>query len=61
MTVTDTPPLSAECTLAQRPAYRDLHGQCRRTEDVPLPHSHGILLMQRCGCACHSYNRTRNA
>ncbi|HLL34427.1 MAG TPA: hypothetical protein VK545_11170 [Streptomyces sp.] len=50
---TTTNSLSAECTLAQRPDYRDMHGKCRRTKDVPLPYSHGILLVRRCGCSCH--------
>ncbi|MEU3252883.1 hypothetical protein [Streptomyces sp. NPDC006997] len=45
---------SAECALAaQRPEYRDLHATCRRTEDIPLPHSRGVLLVPRCRCACH--------
>lgn len=45
--------LSAECTLGERAGYEDLHDACRQTEDIPLPHSRGILLQQRCGCACH--------
>lgn len=52
----DPPTLSAECAVAQRPEYRDLHGQCRQTEDVPLIHGGGILLTRRCGCSCHRYN-----
>jgi hypothetical protein len=48
-----TTELSAECALAQRPGYADLHAQCRQTEDVPLPHSTGVLLAVRCGCICH--------
>lgn len=48
---TDT--MSAECALAQRPEYEDLHGQCRRTRDIPLPHSNGLILVPRCTCACH--------
>lgn len=52
-TATDDVTLSAECTLGQRPDYRDLHRECRQTKDVPLPHSSGILLVRRCGCACH--------
>ncbi|MFF0094176.1 hypothetical protein ACFYSF_30040 [Streptomyces canus] len=52
--VTDPPPLSAECTLGQRPDYRDVHRECRQTKDVPLPHSNGaVLLVRRCGCTCH--------
>ncbi|WP_167828893.1 hypothetical protein [Streptomyces sp. MZ04] len=51
---TKTPPLSAACTLAERPGYKALHRECTQTEDVPLPHSVGILLMRRCGCTCHS-------
>ncbi|MFE6284925.1 hypothetical protein [Streptomyces sp. NPDC057877] len=46
---------SAECALAtRRPEYRTLHADCRRTEDIPLPHGGGILLQPRCGCACHA-------
>ncbi|MBZ9642359.1 hypothetical protein [Streptomyces sp. PSKA30] len=52
-TAIDRPPLSAECTLARQPGYMDLHGECRQAKDVPLPHSHGILLARRCGCTCH--------
>jgi hypothetical protein len=52
-TATDRAPLSAECSLALRPNYRGLHKECRQTRDVPLPHSHGILLVRRCGCTCH--------
>ncbi|WP_155059928.1 hypothetical protein [Streptomyces blattellae] len=52
-TETDRPPLSAECTLAQQPDYRDVHGLCRQIKDVPLPYSHGGWLVRRCTCACH--------
>ncbi|MET9382806.1 hypothetical protein ABZY09_17465 [Streptomyces sp. NPDC002928] len=52
-TVTDDVTLSAECTLAQQPAYKDVHRGCHQTKDVPLPHSNGILLVRRCGCTCH--------
>lgn len=45
--------LSAECTLAKRPDYTGMHDRCRQTEDVPLPHSTGILLWPRCRCTCH--------
>lgn len=55
----DSETLSAECTVAGRPGYSDLHAQCRQTQDVPLPHSKGILLVARCGCSCHTYNRKR--
>jgi hypothetical protein len=50
----ETPPPSAECTVAQRPEYADLHRACHQTEDVPLPHGGGLLLMRRCGCTCHA-------
>ncbi|AZQ39645.1 hypothetical protein EJ357_44605 [Streptomyces cyaneochromogenes] len=51
---TDRPPLSAECTLGQRPDYRDVHRMCNQTRDVPLPYSNGtVLLTRRCGCECH--------
>lgn len=52
-TITDDVTLSAECTLGQRPGYRDVHRECRQTKDVPLPHATGILLVRRCGCLCH--------
>lgn len=48
--------LSAECTLAQRQDYRDVHRDCRQTKDIPLPHGGGILLQRRCGCTCHRLN-----
>lgn len=54
---TDPDTLSAECAVAQRPGYRDLHKECRQTEDVPLIHGGGILLVRRCRCLCHRYNR----
>ncbi|MCV2459433.1 hypothetical protein OEB94_09185 [Streptomyces sp. ICN988] len=44
---------SAECALAQRPAYETLHAQCRQAKNVPLPHAMGLLLMPRCSCPCH--------
>ncbi len=46
--------MSAECTVAQRPEYEELHATCRQTNDVPLPHSSGLLLVRRCPCACHT-------
>lgn len=51
---TEAPTLSAECTLAKQPDYTAIRLQCRQTEDVPLPHSTGILLQPRCGCPCHT-------
>ena len=50
---TDDLTLSAECTVAKLPGYTDMHLRCRQTEDVPLPHSRGLLLQPRCGCFCH--------
>lgn len=50
---TDEMTLSAECTLAKRPGYEDLHDECRQTKDIPLPHGGGLLLQRRCGCLCH--------
>jgi hypothetical protein len=50
---TDGPPLSVECKLARQPDYEDVHGMCRQTQDVPLPHFRGVLLARRCGCGCH--------
>jgi hypothetical protein len=52
-TATDTERMSAECAVALRPEYRDMHARCRQTEDIPLPHSTGILLLARCHCVCH--------
>ncbi|MGW9382354.1 hypothetical protein ACWHAO_30775 [Streptomyces albidoflavus] len=51
----DTSGMSPECALAQRPGYKDLHRECRQTEDVSLPHGGGILLVRRCTCAHHVY------
>jgi hypothetical protein len=45
---------SAECSLAQRPGYEELHSACRQTYDVPLPCARGILLARRCSCSCHA-------
>ncbi|MCD9873638.1 hypothetical protein [Streptomyces guryensis] len=49
----DATVLSAECALAGRPGYEDVHGACRQLRDVVLPHSPGLLLESRCGCDCH--------
>jgi len=54
----NTGALSAECTLARQPGYGNVHAMCRQTKDVPLPHSTGILLVQRCRCSCHRAGRT---
>lgn len=48
---------SAECAVAAKPGYKDLHRSCRQTEDVPLPHSRGVLLTERCDCWCHPYSK----
>ncbi|MBW8737364.1 hypothetical protein [Streptomyces sp. NBC_01538] len=46
--------LSAECTVAKRPGFTQLHGRCRQTKDIPVHHSAPhILLQRRCRCACH--------
>jgi hypothetical protein len=50
----DTSRLSAECALALRPGYEDLHHACRQTVGVPLPGGVDLLLMRRCPCACHT-------
>ncbi|MFI6244782.1 hypothetical protein [Streptomyces sp. NPDC051016] len=47
--------MSTECALAQRPGYSPWHQECRQTKDIPLPHSHGILLVRRCTCPHHHY------
>ncbi|MFF4798406.1 hypothetical protein ACFY1U_08325 [Streptomyces sp. NPDC001351] len=49
----DAGSLSAECALAGRAGYEDVHGACRQLRDVLLPHSPGLLLENRCGCGCH--------
>jgi hypothetical protein len=53
----DTSTMSAESALAQRPDYKDLHHEYRQTEDVPLPHDGGLLLIRRCTCTHHANNR----
>lgn len=54
---TETASLSPECAVALRPGYEDLHAECRQTEDVPLPFATRLLLVCRCTCLCHGYNR----
>lgn len=49
--------LSAECAVGRRAGYEALHGRCSQTEDVPLPHGGGLLLMRRCPCSCHTTER----
>ena len=49
----DAPNLSAECTVAKHPDYTGMHGRCRQTKDIPLPHGTGILYQARCRCSCH--------
>ncbi|MFD4553042.1 hypothetical protein ACFWP5_01755 [Streptomyces sp. NPDC058469] len=58
-TAKEAPPPSAECTLAERPGYEDLHSECRQTQDVFLPRSAGILLTPRCGRDCHTITDCR--
>ncbi|MDW4908981.1 hypothetical protein RB628_27495 [Streptomyces sp. ADMS] len=53
-TLDDIDRMSAECAVALRPEYEGVHATCRQTEDIPLPHSTGILLQARCRCACHN-------
>jgi hypothetical protein len=53
--VTDTSTMSAECAVAQRPGYEDLHRECRQTQDVSLPGATGVLLVRRCTCTCHTW------
>lgn len=55
----DLATLSAECALAAKPGYKGLHRTCGQTKDIPLPHS-SILLLPRCTCRCHAYNRTKS-
>ncbi len=59
MTALDTSTMSPECALALQPGYKDLHHECRQTEDVPLPHGGGILLMRRCACPRHRHPTDR--
>ncbi|WP_086809782.1 hypothetical protein [Streptomyces reticuliscabiei] len=56
-TMTATENLSTECTVGREPGYQNIHAMCRQTEDVPLPHSTGILLVARCTCTCHTEAR----
>ncbi|MGW3311479.1 hypothetical protein ACWDG9_33405 [Streptomyces sp. NPDC001073] len=51
----DTSSMSAECAVAQRPGYADLHRECRQTADALLPHGGGILLVPRCTCPHHRH------
>ncbi|WP_328838583.1 hypothetical protein [Streptomyces europaeiscabiei] len=53
--------LLAECALAGRPGYEDLHRRCRQTADVPLPGTTGLLLMSACPCSCHHAPGTAKA
>ena len=53
----DTSTMSAECALAQKPEYEGMHDWCSRTQDIPLPHGSGLLLVPRCSCPHHGYNR----
>ncbi|MFI5800136.1 hypothetical protein [Streptomyces sp. NPDC051677] len=57
--VADPSAMSPECALAQRPEYKSLHRDCRRIEDIPLPGGTGIVLMPRCSCGCHSFNKAK--
>jgi hypothetical protein len=45
--------LSAECALAARDGYENLHGTCTQLADVPMPGSPRITLVRRCSCKCH--------
>lgn len=46
--------LSAECQLAERPGYEDVHDSCTQLADVPMPGAPRITLVRRCRCTCHS-------
>ncbi|WP_209445567.1 hypothetical protein [Streptomyces roseochromogenus] len=50
----ESPSPSAECALARRPGYEELHHACIQTQDIPLPGAIGILLTPRCDCPCHT-------
>ncbi|MEN8649937.1 hypothetical protein ABCR94_04595 [Streptomyces sp. 21So2-11] len=54
---TETASLSPECAVALRLDYEYLHAECGQAEDVPLPWGAGLLLVHRCTCLCHGYNR----
>jgi hypothetical protein len=45
--------LSAECALAERDGYGDLHRACTQLADVPMPGAPRITLVRRCRCHCH--------
>jgi hypothetical protein len=51
----DLSTLSPECAVGMRPGYEDLHGECRQTRDIPLPHGGGIILEKRCRCPHHAW------
>ena len=51
---TEAPNLSAECTVGNLPDYTDMHGRCRQTKDISLPHGTGVLYQARCRCTCHA-------
>lgn len=55
MSALDLATLSAECAVATRRGYGTLHDRCQQTQDIPLPHSRGILLVSRCTCPCHRF------
>jgi hypothetical protein len=61
MTATGVPTLSAECTLARKAGYEDVHAQCRQLRDVPLPHAARVLLVARCRCSCHRQSMGKDA
>lgn len=58
-TTADTSTMSAECAVAQRPEFKGMHRDCRRTRDIPLPGAIDIVLVPRRTCACHPYNQTK--
>ncbi|MHC5904392.1 hypothetical protein ACVNF4_10875 [Streptomyces sp. S6] len=47
--------LSSACAVAIQFGPESGHGDCRLTEDIPMPHSKGrLVLIPRCRCTCHT-------
>jgi len=55
VTDVDLNDMSMACAFATQVGLESKHAACRLTEDIPLPHSGGqIVLIPRCICACHA-------
>jgi hypothetical protein len=52
-----TVPLSPECAMARDEYTAEVHGWCRKAEDVPLPDARPyepLIAKASCHCPCHS-------